>query len=486
MLVSMLAISANVLGQSTNTFPQTGDVGIGTTLPSARLHVVGDSKLDGNLSVIGDVDLLSDFRIRNLSVAGSPKRLLGISQDGKVEPMESSTGHLHYLEVDSGIKVGDSSIYIMHSNANMPYNQFFATNGPLYINLSPAVPENTLINSQTGQVGIGYFNTNLPIGAKFSVYGNSYFSGFNGINTALGSNSRLAITANSSETALEVRHLQATANGIAFRDIVSHPLTKAFTVEHNGAETFRVLGNGVTNISGPSGAYNLTAQLYVESGLDIGCRVKSTNPNAGKIAYLAEVPRLDTRAISVVYNDNNPGTADPENFVVTGAGTVKVGQSSNPINAQVMVETGLNAGIAVRSKSAVANPNQVAYLAEVQHTQTRAISVVNTNPTNYPIPREVFRVDGNGVAWMQELRVRVAPFPDYVFEKEYQLMDLDSLELYIQENHRLPGMPSAEEVEKDYANVGELVRLQQEKIEELTLYVIDLKKEISGKSNCNK
>ncbi len=91
---------------------------------------------------------------------------------------------------------------------------------------------------------------------------------------------------------------------------------------------------------------------------------------------------------------------------------------------------------------------------------------------------EVFRVSNTGLVYATELKIRLSPFPDYVFCKDYKLMDLDSVEKYIQKESHLPNMPSAEEVEKNEIGLGEMTLLQQEKIEELTLYIIELNKRI--------
>lgn len=73
---------------------------------------------------------------------------------------------------------------------------------------------------------------------------------------------------------------------------------------------------------------------------------------------------------------------------------------------------------------------------------------------------------------------------DYVFAKDYKLMPLQEVEQHINEKGHLPNMPSAAEVEKDGIAVGDLIKRQQEKIEELTLYLIEMKKEIEAlKSN---
>ena len=89
----------------------------------------------------------------------------------------------------------------------------------------------------------------------------------------------------------------------------------------------------------------------------------------------------------------------------------------------------------------------------------------------------------------EEVRVQLkAAWPDYVFEKNYQKLSIDELEKYVTANKHLPNIPSAAEVEKDGQHLGEIQRKMLEKIEELSLYVIELKKEINvlkSKSTAN-
>ncbi|MBX3163607.1 MAG: hypothetical protein KF900_03945 [Bacteroidetes bacterium] len=91
-----------------------------------------------------------------------------------------------------------------------------------------------------------------------------------------------------------------------------------------------------------------------------------------------------------------------------------------------------------------------------------------------------FRVKANGIVYSREVNVQLTNFPDYVFNKDYKLPSLESLDEYIKQNKHLPNVPTAKEVETNGANLGELSRIQMEKIEELTLYVIELKKEIEA------
>jgi hypothetical protein len=69
---------------------------------------------------------------------------------------------------------------------------------------------------------------------------------------------------------------------------------------------------------------------------------------------------------------------------------------------------------------------------------------------------------------------------DYVFDKNYRLRSLDEVEKFIQQNKHLPNIPSAKEVEEKGLHLGDVQKRMMEKIEELTLYVIELKKEITS------
>jgi hypothetical protein len=77
----------------------------------------------------------------------------------------------------------------------------------------------------------------------------------------------------------------------------------------------------------------------------------------------------------------------------------------------------------------------------------------------------------------EEVKIQLrASWPDYVFGKNYKLMPLDELEESINKNKHLPNIPSAAEVEKDGISLGDMNKRLMEKVEELTLYIIDLNK----------
>ncbi|MEJ0055097.1 MAG: hypothetical protein WDN75_05240 [Bacteroidota bacterium] len=89
----------------------------------------------------------------------------------------------------------------------------------------------------------------------------------------------------------------------------------------------------------------------------------------------------------------------------------------------------------------------------------------------------------NGTIYGKEVKVDLSvPGPDYVFEKSYNLPSLDEVKSYIDENKHLPEVPSAKEMEKNGINVSEMNMLLLKKIEELTLYVLELKKRMNRQS----
>jgi hypothetical protein len=84
----------------------------------------------------------------------------------------------------------------------------------------------------------------------------------------------------------------------------------------------------------------------------------------------------------------------------------------------------------------------------------------------------------NGKMVCEELKVQLdAAWPDYVFESNYDLPTLETLEASIKKDKHLPGIPSAIEVKKNGLEVGDMQKRLLEKVEELTLYVIEINKE---------
>lgn len=82
-----------------------------------------------------------------------------------------------------------------------------------------------------------------------------------------------------------------------------------------------------------------------------------------------------------------------------------------------------------------------------------------------------------GTVLAEEVKVTVTGWPDYVFERDYPLLGFEALEEYVRREGRLPGVPSATEVSAGGIEIGANQKILLEKVEELTLYVLALKRE---------
>lgn len=87
------------------------------------------------------------------------------------------------------------------------------------------------------------------------------------------------------------------------------------------------------------------------------------------------------------------------------------------------------------------------------------------------------KLDVNGTMHSKEVKVDMLNWPDYVFKTEYNLPTLQEVEKHITEKGHLENIPSQEEVLKNGVNLGEMNARLLQKIEELTLYMIEMKKE---------
>jgi len=98
------------------------------------------------------------------------------------------------------------------------------------------------------------------------------------------------------------------------------------------------------------------------------------------------------------------------------------------------------------------------------------VGIGKSNPTH--------KLDVKGAIHSQEVKVDMEGWSDFVFKKEYSLPTLEEVEKHIAEKGHLENIPSEEEVVKNGINLGEMNAKLLQKIEELTLYVIEQDKRI--------
>ncbi|MEC5142097.1 hypothetical protein [Chitinophaga sp. 212800010-3] len=98
---------------------------------------------------------------------------------------------------------------------------------------------------------------------------------------------------------------------------------------------------------------------------------------------------------------------------------------------------------------------------------------IGASPGSYKLAVE-------GTIGARKIRVQQGAWSDFVFNHDYQLPTLQFVESYIKENKHLPDIPSEKEVMANGIDLGEMNNKLLRKVEELTLYIIEMKKEIEA------
>ena len=93
------------------------------------------------------------------------------------------------------------------------------------------------------------------------------------------------------------------------------------------------------------------------------------------------------------------------------------------------------------------------------------------------IQEKVLRVDQDETTYARAIIINQDTWSDYVFAEDYELKPLSEVEAFIDANNHLPDVPSETEIFENGVNLGQMDETLLRKIEELTLYVIELKKE---------
>lgn len=217
-------------------------------------------------------------------------------------------------------------------------------------------------------------------------------------------------------------------------------------------------------------------KLMINSGGDVG--IGTTNPGIHNTNSSYQIFNLDDIVLDVQGANN--------------MGWVSVGSNKND---------GVLGGIAFTKPNGQSDAHrQVAYLR------------VKTNQTSYNTPASTMEFATKGAGYIgdpdmvltsggnlgigttstgshklavegsigaREIKVEANGWSDFVFESDYDLRTLAEVESYVHDHHHLPEVPSEAEVQANGINLGEMDAKLLQKIEELTLYMIEMNKEIS-------
>jgi hypothetical protein len=223
------------------------------------------------------------------------------------------------------------------------------------------------------------------------------------------------------------------------------PLNRVFQIgnginNNTRSNAMTVLENGKVGIGTVSPAYMLTVKNDIN--------VDNGNGNAG------------TTDNTLKFGANNTGESIGSNRT-TGVNQWGLDFYTNYANRMSIANNGY-VGIGVT------NPKSNLHVAGQM-----VIGGIATAPANG------YMLSIEGKAICEELKIQLkAGWPDYVFDKSYKLLSLEDLEKSVEQNKHLPNIPSAADIVADKGfELGDMNRRLLEKVEELTLYMIDMNKQ---------
>lgn len=180
----------------------------------------------------------------------------------------------------------------------------------------------------------------------------------------------------------------------------------------------------------------------------------------------------------------NEGTGTLNESIGANVTTGNINNGSGVVNTAVglfcQVQAGLgtvHTGYGVYIKTVDANNSYGLYQANSVNKNYFAGNVgIGTTLVNNP---NGYKLAVNGKIGAKEVQVEntSSSWADYVFEPDYELMPLNDLAAFVKSNKHLPEIPSKAEVEEHGHKLGEMDVLLLKKVEELTLYVIQLQEE---------
>jgi trimeric autotransporter adhesin len=210
----------------------------------------------------------------------------------------------------------------------------------------------------------------------------------------------------------------------------------------------------------------------------------------------------------IIYDNSGGGSGSERIFIKGATGNVGLGTTSPlqklDVNGAINVSAGViqkggaqitnTADLGLYSLDAttwmrfVTNNQPIRFFSDASANSVGANSLVSIEPNGKVVIGSGMSLLGSYKLYVETgiltEKVKVAiknstQWSDFVFDKDYKLLSLSEVETYIAKNKHLPGIPSAKEVVKNGIDLGDMDAKLLQKIEELTLHIIKLEKEIN-------
>ncbi|MBO9593705.1 MAG: hypothetical protein J7599_12425 [Niabella sp.] len=219
--------------------------------------------------------------------------------------------------------------------------------------------------------------------------------------------------------------------------------THIASISHANPAVWREAGRVNANNYISIGSYNFTVDCNTEpANPRFRIRAVATYGLATDLTVYIRIRSVNRNAGWTVLNQTGNDVSVTKLLPMTNDWTLLTGNPFSNTSAQVAIKATVNGNVGIGTAS-----------------PTEKLSV-------------------NGKIRAQELKIEAAPWPDYVFLPSYRLMPLNEIASFIKKNGHLPEVPSAKEVSEQGIAVGASQAVLLKKIEELTLHLIRMEKQL--------
>lgn len=473
---------------------------------------------------------LSDGAVITMQTTGA-KLGLGVSTPATELDINGGAQINNGLRVGEAIYVGPSTNYGMiyytpgtsdtpamfrfgtggTANAHNPspgssYNPFAGGHGNSSISGDPP-PNNSCINGNLASITVNLFQDFLSVQKLHPTIPGSSLGNINlghdGTNAFIETQGTNPASPNAGDLFINSkcnRNLYVFGNGTSFAPSTDHVMsvagrlnvTQNMQIGGGTAQTNFLNNSAALYINAISSSFNSALKVFHGAGsadgvqiVEVGASKKAlsiyngtSNTNDGTERFSVQgdgktqITSANTDALSV-YN----GTSGPLSFNIGASGFAEIKtantkafavyNTSNSNNETFSIEKSGYTEIKVYSPSGMPTP----------YSSGKRVFTIRDMTTNGD--KDIFVINSNGKVYAREVEISIVQnFPDYVFRTGYKLRSISQVEDYISENKHLPGFEKGEYYEENGINVNTMFIKQQEKIEELMLYIIQLEKRL--------
>ncbi|RZT00336.1 TMF family protein [Aquimarina brevivitae] len=452
-----------------------GNLGIGTTNPGSRLDILSNTALNQTESFMRFKvsDAPSDY-LQIFNITGVSNRFLPAIK-GNVQSANISS--LIFIGSTDATNDNSSDNSIMRFDTRRSTNDQGITNRSLFQWTN--FDQKLMTMSANGNLGIGTISPT----SKLEVRG--------GIKTSYDNNRSIT--------------LFTAGDGNAYMNMTGGTANSRFGFQVDGSSKMSLMQNGNLGI----GTVNPDVNLHVSKSNGqgnapiIAGNVATFQSNSAPGYYTSAniISGTEGRA-SFFFGDKDGGAmggirynnsdnslsfrtnGGDDKLLITASGNVGIG-STNPdaklrvqgLHSLARFKTDIDGRFEIQATRSTSNSNITDL---VLSSQNHIVLDPNVSGTNGNVGIGTYTPDAklavNGTIHSKEVKVDLVGWPDYVFEPEYNLPTLQEVEQHINEKGHLQNIPSAAEVEKEGVQLGEMNAKLLQKIEELTLYMIEQNK----------